>query len=612
MTKSPIFSSLKEIYLKYSTLNQGKPADYIPQLAKVDPNLFGICFCSTDGTIYQIGDAEYPFTIQSISKAFVYGLALADHGKEKVMQKVGVEPTGEAFNSIIFDEVNNRPYNPMVNAGAIATTALIQGDSPQQRFQRILNLFEDFVGHSLSIDEAVYQSESATGHRNRAIAYLELNSGMIDEPIQDHVEIYFRQCSILVTAKDLAIMSATLANNGLNPLTGKQVFEPEIIKSILSVMTSCGMYNFSGEWLYNVGLPAKSGVGGGIIAVLPAQFGIGTFSPPLDELGNSVRGLKVCEDISNRFNFHIFDIHTIAESVIRRTYTGAIVSSKKQRLQREKEILEENGSKIVIYELQGDLYFSSMENLLRHLFENYEDYAEDIKYIILDCHRVNNVNNSAISLLNSTKGTLSDEKISFILSAIPVHIQQKLKTQGWLDLNFTKDLDNALEWCENNLLSQYSIPKQESKEKLSLSDMDIFQNFPQEELDIIKPLLQEKYYQNQDIIIRQGDNSDRLFLLAQGNATVYIKMLHTKQKKRLTTYISGMCFGELGLFDSGKRTADVIADNDVTCYILKYDKLNDLIHKRPEIYLNLLKILGKSLAKTIKRNSAEISSFATN
>lgn len=606
MLSSPILTSIQDIYENYLPLTEGNPASYIPELAKVNPDLFSIAICTADGQIYEVGDSQHLFTIQSISKAFVYGLALADHGVTEVMKKVGVEPTGEAFNSIVFDEVNNRPYNPMVNAGAIATTALIKGNSAEERFSRILTLFEDFVGHPLTVDESVYQSESDTGHRNRAIAYLELNSGMIEQPIDEHLELYFRQCAILVSGRDLAVMSATLANNGINPITKKQVIEPDIIKSILSVMASCGMYNFSGEWIYKVGLPAKSGVGGGIIAVLPGHFGIGTFSPRLDKLGNSVRGLKVCEDISSRFNFHLFDTHTLLESVIHRHYNGNIVSSKKQRRQAEKEILEREGKQITVFELQGDLYFSTMEKLFRYL----ENFDSETKYLILDGHYIKNVNSSALFLLDQTKEELSKNNIILIISNFDTTINEKLLSKGWLDVNFSVDLDTALEECENLLLSKYLSKKIDPNKKLSLSEMDLLLEFTPKEIDIIEPLFEEVTYKQKQSIMIEGEKAHQIFFLASGTATIYLKLLNSEKRRRLTTYISGTCFGELALFDRGNPSANIVADNEVICYVLNFEKLKILINNHPETYLKLLEILGKNLVKKLRRNSAEIKSFS--
>lgn len=308
--ESLLQSFLNEPHLKYKPLCDGKVANYIPELAKVSPDLFSICVMTVDGQAYQVGDYNQLFTIQSISKVFVYGMALESHGRNYVLSKVGVEPTGEAFNSIVLDEHSKRPYNPMVNAGAITTTSLIPGTGPTERLNRMLDMFRRYIGHDIFIDVPVFMSERTTGHRSRAMAHLMLNFGMIDAKIDEALDLYFQQCSLLVDCNDLAVMAATLANKGINPITGERAVENCYIKDILSVMYTCGMYNYAGEWAYRIGLPAKSGVCGGIIVVVPNQFGIAVFSPPLDVRGNSVRGVKVCEELSEKFGLHLFDCST--------------------------------------------------------------------------------------------------------------------------------------------------------------------------------------------------------------------------------------------------------------------------------------------------------------
>jgi glutaminase len=303
---SPFRTYLNELYEKYKTLEEGAVADYIPELALADPNWFGICVVTTDGQVFEVGKCEQAFTIQSISKAFVYGLALEDHGREYVNSKVSVEPTGEAFNSIVLDEETNRPYNPMVNAGAIATTDLIKGNSSTDRLKRMLAMFQRYTGREHDINVPIFLSEKATGYRNRAMAYLMLNFGMVSDKIEETLDLYFQQCSILVNGKDLAMIAATLANGGVNPVTGEQALDQRYVQDVISVMLTCGMYDYSGEWAYRVGLPAKSGVGGGILALSPGKLGIGTFSPLLDAKGNSVRGIKVCKEISHDFGLHVF------------------------------------------------------------------------------------------------------------------------------------------------------------------------------------------------------------------------------------------------------------------------------------------------------------------
>lgn len=304
---SPFRNYLRELQEKYQGVKEGKVADYIPELALANPDWFGVCVVTADGQEFSVGDCEQLFTIQSISKAFIYGLALEDHGREYVNSKVSVEPTGEAFNAIILDEATNRPYNPMVNAGAIATTDLIKGKGATERLKRILDMFKRYTGRDLDINVPIFLSEKTTGHRNRAIAYLMLNFDMVTERIDETLDLYFQQCSILVNAKDLAVMGATLANGGVNPITGERALDEHYVQDVISVMLTCGMYDYSGEWVYRVGMPAKSGVGGGIVALSTGKLGIGTFSPLLDAKGNSVRGIEVCKDLSKDFGLHLFN-----------------------------------------------------------------------------------------------------------------------------------------------------------------------------------------------------------------------------------------------------------------------------------------------------------------
>lgn len=304
---SPLLAVLQDLHSRYKSLNEGTLANYIPELTKVNPELFSICIVTVDGKTYKVGDYQQTFTIQSISKVFAYGLALEDHGRDYILTRVGVEPTGDAFNAIMLDEQSKRPYNPMVNAGAIATTSLIKGSGPTERLNRVLDMFQRYTGQDALVDISVFTSERNTGHRNRAMAHLMLNFGMIDQNIEEALDLYFQQCAVMVNCQDLAVMAATLANKGINPITGKQAVNSQYIKDILSVMYTCGMYNFAGEWAYKVGIPAKSGVCGGIMAVVPHLMGIAVFSPLLDERGNSVRGVKVCEELSQRLGLHLFE-----------------------------------------------------------------------------------------------------------------------------------------------------------------------------------------------------------------------------------------------------------------------------------------------------------------
>ena len=295
----------------------GKLADYIPELAAVDPDPFGIAVASVGGKLWSCGDVDTEFTIQSVSKAFTYCLALELLGRKRVFRQVGVEPSGDAFNAIVFDPRTNRPFNPMVNAGAITISTLLYEVLGNEAMDFLLRQLSEAAGRKLRVSEEVYRSEAATGHRNRAIAHLLLSVGATQGPVEPGLDFYFRQCSILVTVADLAMMGATLANLGRNPVTGASVFEPRAVRDTLSVMLTCGMYDYSGNWVLDVGVPCKSGVGGGIVGAVNRQIGIATFSPRLDEKGNSVRGLHAFKHLADEFGLHSFECTNVGSEFLR-------------------------------------------------------------------------------------------------------------------------------------------------------------------------------------------------------------------------------------------------------------------------------------------------------
>ncbi|MCA9049529.1 MAG: glutaminase A, partial [Planctomycetaceae bacterium] len=310
---SPLRDILKDLHRRLSANEDGAVADYIPELATANPRHFGITICTVGGQTVEAGDCLERFTIQSVSKPFVFGLALDAHGVDNVLEKVGVEPTGEAFNSIVLDETSNRPFNPMVNAGAIATSDLIPGTDYPERVKNMLAMFSRYCDRDVFVDNTVFMSERVTGHRNRAMAHLMRNFGMVGEHFEESLELYFQQCSVLVTAHDLAVMGATLANGGQNPVTDEHAISAANVKYVLSSMLTCGMYDFAGEWAFRIGMPAKSGVGGGIVAVVPGVAGIGIYSPKLDKKGNSVRGVAACAELSARFGLHSFELESARE-----------------------------------------------------------------------------------------------------------------------------------------------------------------------------------------------------------------------------------------------------------------------------------------------------------
>lgn len=601
---SPVLAALRDLHRRYRTDFSGAVATYIPELAKADPSLFGVGMATTDGHVYEVGDSRVPFTIQSVSKPFVYGLALADRGREYVLSKVGVEPSGDAFNSIVFDERSNRPFNPMVNAGAIATAALIEGSGGEERLARLLEMFGQFAGRPLEIDQAVFHSERETGHRNRAIAWLERNFGMIDERIDEHLDLYFQQCSILVTARDLAVMAASLANAGVNPLTGERVMDAGHVRDMLSVMTSCGMYDSSGEWSFCVGLPAKSGVGGGIIAVLPGQFGIGTFSPLLDERGNSRRGIAMCRELSEQFGLHVYAVSPSPLAVVRRTYPATTVPSKRLRSPAERAILHRFGREIRVFELQGDLYFAAMERLLRDVRPD----LDELCYLILDGKRVGRIDGSARRMLGLMREMLAADGKRLLLSGFPVTLEDLLRdgSEPWPDGSCFGDVDAALEWCENRLIGAHmpAVPKRAGP--ISLAEMDLLAQLTEAELRAVEGIAETVQFEAGARIISEGDPADCLYLLASGGVSVWIALGDAGRTKRLAAFAPGVCFGELALFDDRRRSADIVADEPSVCYRLPTASLHALAETCPEVQSKLLINIGRELSARLRATTAEI------
>ncbi|HEX3487239.1 MAG TPA: glutaminase A, partial [Micropepsaceae bacterium] len=386
----PLSGFLARCHAEIASDNSGALADYIPELTKANPGHFGISLATIDGYVYEVGDSAVPFTIQSVSKALVFALALDTVGPDIVESAIGVEPSGEAFNSIRL-RADSRPFNPMVNAGAIACSGLICNVKSRDASDFILETMGRFAGRTLDVDESVFASERATGDRNRAIAYLLRNHGVISGNVDDVLEAYFRQCSALVTARDVAIMAATFANRGVNPINGEQVVSPYAVAHTLSVMTSSGMYDYAGEWIYRVGIPAKSGVGGGIMATLPAQLGLGTYSPLLDSHGNSVRGLKMCEALSSRFGLHVLNYGGDVRTAISAEYDIGATASRRSRQVHEQQILDTHQEYGCVFELTGALNFGNVEYLSRRIVHA----RPRAQFVILDFGRVTAISGAA-------------------------------------------------------------------------------------------------------------------------------------------------------------------------------------------------------------------------
>ncbi|MFA4841528.1 MAG: glutaminase A [Agrococcus sp.] len=365
--RNPVPDLLDELRRECAAVDGGKVLATIPELADADPDRFGIALCTIDGTVYGTGDADHRFTIQSISKPFAYALALADRGRDTVLEHVGVEPSGDAFNEISLEQ-NGRPRNPMINIGAITTHALI-GDprlSLEGRDARVLAGLSAFAGRELEVDEAVFQSERGLASRNLALAYLVHAQGKLDGEPHDAVDGYTRQCALLVDVRDLAVIAMTLAAGGRNPVTGEQVVPTWVCTQVLSVMATCGMYDAAGDWMSTVGISAKSGVSGGVLGSLPGQVRIGTFSPRLDEIGSSVRGVAAFERLSAELGLHLMHAPEVASHVL----YGVVEP-------------DADGDELREVQLQGTMHFAAVEVALREL-----EALPDNEPLVLDLSRV--------------------------------------------------------------------------------------------------------------------------------------------------------------------------------------------------------------------------------
>jgi len=606
---SPIQSYLEFLHSKFQARRDGAVADYIPELAKADPDWFGIAIVTVDGHVYQVGDTRQPFTIQSISKPIVYGIALEDNDIDGVLAKVGVEPTGDAFNSISLDPVTGCPLNPMINAGAVATTGLVAGDGAQERMHRILQTFSHYVGHDVAVDEVVYASERDTGHRNRAISHMLRNFDVLEGDPEVPLDLYFRQCSISVTARDLALMAACMANNGVNPITGVVAVKSKYVEKILSVMSTCGMYDYAGGWIYDVGMPAKSGVAGGILAVLPGQLGIGIFSPPLDPKGNSVRGIAVCRELSEDFNLHMFHAVRTSSSVIRVRYDASSVHSKRVRTRRAYDRLRETGSAIRVYELHGDLVFGTTEIVIDDILRG----AADVGYLLLDFKRVLSVDRAACRLLadlvRSFDGSGKVIRITrtshlFSFTRALKRLLSDTETPGLLDF---EDADSALEWCEDRLLD--SLPESvESDADADIATHEMFEGLNAEELDYLRTVMVEREFQPGDYILRRGDEADKVYVLLAGQANVLLPV--NGGTYRLASVSAGMYVGEMAILDQRPRSADVLAETRVVCQELPFAAIADDDPAVVSIRAKLLQNIAGGLARKLRQANIEIRSLA--
>jgi glutaminase len=602
---SPVQALLERLHDRHAETTAGDIASYIPELAAANSDAFGISLVTADGSIYEVGDTRHEFTIQSISKPLTYALALEAIGEEAVRKRVDVEPSGEAFNSITLQPGTGIPLNPMVNAGAIATTSLIKPEGSITPIERILSEYSAFAGRQLKVDEAVFESENRTGNRNRAIAYLLKNADVLDDEVEDIVETYFRQCSTLVDCRDLAVIAATLASTGVNPVTRNRVLREDTVRSVLSVMASCGMYDAAGDWLYSVGLPAKSGVAGGIIAVLPGQLGIAVYSPPLDAHGNSVRGVNVCAELSDELHLHVMSPQRRPAPPVRSATTCAHSHSKHLRPADEQVILRDHGSEVRIIELQGEILFAAGELITRAVLSD----TEGVDHAILDFAAVRDIDPVVVPILSHLVDAFEEHGSELIFSDMgrqPDFIArlEKLRDESGLPRVRTfPDLDLALEWCEDELIRHWG--GNEENEEIPISQHAATEDMNQEQIGKLSALFERREYPAGTRIYEQVGHVEEMLFVVKGNINVLADGSDGAQH-RIATFSSGMTLGEVAMLSGRKRLGHVDAADDVIALALSRSDLEGLRAREPDLVCQLLENMMKLIALRVGQLSRDL------
>lgn len=599
----PLMSRLTALHASLIDVRDGEVATYIPALAHADPDTFALCLATSEGRRYSVGSSTAPFSIQSVSKPFVYALALADSGVDHVLARVGTEPTGDAFNAVTLETGTGRPLNPMVNAGAIETACLVAGVSAAEKTERIRAGLSAFAGRDLTIDRAVQESEADTGDRNRALAYLMHGAGSLSSSVDDALEVYFAQCAVLVTVDDLALMAATLANGGVNPETGRQVVPGEVVGPVLSVMAMCGMYDAAGTWLVNVGLPAKSGVSGAILAVLPGQFGLGVYSPPLDPQGNSVRGMRACEALSADLGLHLFAPTGVAASPIRRWTTGAMQRSVASRTPDERALLDEAAHRIQIVELQGPLNDLAVEMVVHRLLDGLSDGGPWL--VVIDTTHVATVHAPAAAVLEDALQAL--QKDGSRIAVVDPRVGSRLAVPVAVDLADVlrvPDRDRALAAFENEVLGHHARAEVPDS-AVPLAEHEVLRDLAVEHRAAVDDLLATQVLPAGSIVLEAGSPADGLVWVSAGEVSVLVRGSGGRWR-RVSGIAAGGVLGEVSMIDGMPRSARVVSDTPVLLHHLDGDAVATLQEARPDAYAGLVLALARLLSSRLRRANTVI------
>jgi glutaminase len=625
--RSPVQDYLDRLLDEIRPQDAGLPHQAIPSTADMDPDLFGVALTTVDGHSYAAGDAEQKFSLQSISKAFTYAMVLEDLGPEKVQEKIDVEPSGDPFNEISLQAGSGRPHNPMINAGAIATTGLIKGRGGRDRMGRVLNTFSDAAGRELKVSDAVFRSEDRVGHRNRALAWLLRSFNILESDPEPVVQDYFRQCSVLVTVQDLAVMASTLANQGVNPVTGERVFAPRTVRWVLSVMSTCGMYDDAGTWAIEVGLPSKSGVGGGLMVVVPGQIGIGVFSPPLDDHGTSVRGAATVKRLATDLGLHYGDAPPVGRSTIRASYDLAEAPSGVPRSVEALQALERHGGECRIVEIGGDIGFAEAETLARSTTA----LPETVRTLMVDVSKVDDFGRAAVRMLNQVVRVFLSEGRDLLLvdddrrlaevmveyaedsdyGPLPNPFGEAGEPDGRAQdpadvgpafrLFLTRSL--AVEWMEMRLLSRHA-PELVPAGRQEPARSPLLELFDEQDAQTLSTLMENREFRAGQVIRRAGQPFGGIYFITSGQVELTSQGAGGRRYRQV--FLSpGMIFGEIALGQAGRQITTVRAVGPVSTRVLTAQVISSLEETDPQLAIKLWSALARDAYTTVEQMTRE-------
>lgn len=592
--RSPIQHYLDELRSEIQEHRQGSPYAIYPQGREPDPEDFGICLVTVDGHVYSTGAADKEFSIQSISKPFSYALALADHGAEKVDEKVDVEPSGDRFNEISLAPHTGRPPNAMINAGALAVSSMIKGSGGKTAPRRIYETYSRFAGRRLTGSRAVFDVEIRNSDRNHALAYLLSSFGIIDDDPTRALELYLRQCSVQVNCRDLAMMAATLANGGTNPHTGDQAIDAESVERVLSVMMTSGMYDDAGAWVSEVGMPAKSGVGGGTLAVLPGQAGLAVFSPPLDEHGSSIRGLQTCRRLSNDMEMHFLRASPSGGAAVSPSSTIVEMPSRIRRTDEQAEVLAKFHQRCRIIEVTGDLFFSGTEALVRAVSE----LEDEVEIVVVDLRQVNDVGELALVMFEKLVTALhADGRRLALIDSKSVLKSTPLVEQRRVPVFLSRG--PAVEYCENELLRIHGT-ESKGRSRVPVVESPVLAELDEESRLRLKAQLEHVSYGDGDIIRRVGQRFGGVHFIISGQVNT-IATDPEGHRVRLNTLSAGMTFGELALGSEDRQETTEKAVGDVEVAVLTPQRIEELEAENPQLALQLWRALTRDAYLLVDR-----------